>query len=114
LLTFLRLLAVLPLSALHLLGAVLGWIAFLASSTYRRRFLANSAQAGLRFTQVSAAVAAAGALVAELPRLWFGRSVRIEWCCVRVSSRTRSLAVLSRMPWAMCTGRWWWRCSFLW
>jgi KDO2-lipid IV(A) lauroyltransferase len=74
-----RLLAVLPLSALHLLGALLGWSAFLASPTYRRRFLANSAQAGLRFAQVSGAVAAAGALVTELPRLWFGRPARIEW-----------------------------------
>lgn len=74
-----RLLAVLPLSALHLLGAALGWIAFLSSSTYRRRFLLNTAQAGLRFMQVIGAVAAAGALVAELPRLWFGRPARIEW-----------------------------------
>ncbi len=74
-----RLLSILPLSALHLLGAGLGWLAFLASPTYRRRFLANAGQAGLAFRSVRAAVAASGALVAELPRLWLGRPVRLEW-----------------------------------
>ena len=74
-----RLLAVLPLSVLHVLGAVLGWIAFLASPTYRRRLLANAGQAGFDFHSVRPAVAAAGALVAELPRLWFGRPARLEW-----------------------------------
>lgn len=64
---------------LHGLGAVLGWIAFLASPTYRQRFLANAAQAGLSLRDVRAGVASAGALVAELPRLWFGRPVRLEW-----------------------------------
>ena len=77
--TLFRLFALLPLPALHLFGAGLGWIAFLASPTYRRRFLANAAQAGLGFSDVRSAVAAAGALVAELPRLWFGRAPRIEW-----------------------------------
>jgi KDO2-lipid IV(A) lauroyltransferase len=74
-----RLLAVLPLPLLQVLGAVLGWIAFAASPTYRRRFLANAAQAGLRFADVRAAVAAAGALVAETPRLWFGAPPPVEW-----------------------------------
>ena len=74
-----RLLAVLPLWVLHLLGAGLGWIAFAASPTYRRRFLANAAQAGLGFREIRQAVAAAGALVAELPRLWFGGPARFEW-----------------------------------
>jgi KDO2-lipid IV(A) lauroyltransferase len=77
--TLFRLLAVLPLGLLHLLGAALGWIAFAGSPTYRRRFLANAAQAGLAFSEIRHAVAAAGALVAELPRLWFGRPARIEW-----------------------------------
>lgn len=54
-------------------------MAFLASPTYRQRFRANSAQAGLRFKEVRAAVSASGVLVAELPRLWFGRPPRIEW-----------------------------------
>lgn len=68
-----------PLPALHLLGALLGWLAFLASPTYRRRFLANAAQAGYRFGQVRRAVAQAGKLLAETPRLWFGAAPPVVW-----------------------------------
>ena len=77
--TLFRLLSVLPLFLLHMLGGLLGWIAFLASPLYRRRFLANAAQAGLRFADVRRAIPGAGAMVAETPRLWFGRPPRIEW-----------------------------------
>ena len=59
--------------------AALGWLSFLASPTYRRRFLENAAQAGYAFVRVRPAVGEAGKLVAELPRLWFGRPVAIEW-----------------------------------
>ena len=52
------------------MGAAMGWVAFVASPTYRRRFLANSALAGYAFGDVRAAVAHAGRMVAELPRLW--------------------------------------------
>lgn len=48
----------------------MGWIAWLCSPTYRKRFAANSAQAGYRFAQVRPAIAHAGRMVAELPRLW--------------------------------------------
>lgn len=65
-----RLFSALPLPLLHAIGAMLGWVAFLASPTYRRRFLANAAQAGYAFGQVRAAVAHAGRMVAETPRLW--------------------------------------------
>lgn len=71
--------AVLPLWLLHGLGAGLGWLAFLASPTYRGRFLANVRQAGYAPAQVLGAVAASGRLLAELPRLWFGRPVPLEW-----------------------------------
>ena len=54
------------------MGAAMGWVAFVASPTYRRRFLANSARAGYGFGDVRAAVAHAGRMVAELPRLWLG------------------------------------------
>ena len=54
------------------LGVVLGWASFLLSPSYRRRLLANAAQAGYRFAQVQGAVAHAGRMVAELPRLWLG------------------------------------------
>ncbi|SFD32678.1 lysophospholipid acyltransferase family protein [Paracidovorax konjaci] len=60
----------LPLPVLHALGALLGWIAYLASPTYRRRFRANAAQAGYPFARVRAAVGHAGRMVTELPRLW--------------------------------------------
>lgn len=68
-----------PLPLLHALGAVLGWLAFLLSPTYRRRFVANAAQAGYRFGQVRGAVAAAGRMALEIPRLWFGAPVSISW-----------------------------------
>jgi KDO2-lipid IV(A) lauroyltransferase len=77
--TLFRVLALLPLPVLHALGAVLGWVSFLASGTYRRRFLENAHQAGYALAQVSAAVAEAGKLVFEAPRLWFGKTPPIEW-----------------------------------
>ena len=67
-----RFFSLLPLWLLHALGALMGWTAFLASATYRRRFLHNAALAGYGFTQVRAAVAHAGRMAAELPRLWLG------------------------------------------
>ena len=54
------------------MGAAMGWVAFCASPTYRRRFLANSVLAGYTWGAVRAAVAHAGRMVAELPRLWLG------------------------------------------
>jgi KDO2-lipid IV(A) lauroyltransferase len=77
--TLFRVFALLPLPVLHAVGAALGWVSFLASPTYRQRFLANARQAGYGLRQVRAAVAEAGKLVAEVPRLWFGRPARIEW-----------------------------------
>lgn len=64
--------SVLPLWLLHTVGAALGWMAFFASTTYRRRFLSNAGLAGYRFAQVRSGVAHAGRMVAELPRLWLG------------------------------------------
>lgn len=64
---------------LHAVGAALGWIAFLFSPTYRARFLANAAQAGYRFRAVRRAVAEAGKLIAETPRLWFGAMPPVRW-----------------------------------
>jgi KDO2-lipid IV(A) lauroyltransferase len=64
---------------LHFLGGILGWVTFLFSPTYRRRFLANAAQAGYRFSEVRRAVAEAGRAVGEAPRLWFGEMPAFEW-----------------------------------
>ncbi|MCI5071125.1 lysophospholipid acyltransferase family protein [Acidovorax sp.] len=75
-----RFFSVFPLWLLHIMGAAMGWVAFCASPTYRRRFLANAALAGYSFGAVRAAVAHAGRMVAELPRLWLGAPLpcRIE------------------------------------
>lgn len=75
-----RFFSVFPLWLLHIMGAAMGWMAFCASPTYRRRFLANAALAGYSFGAVRAAVAHAGRMVAELPRLWLGAPLpcRIE------------------------------------
>jgi KDO2-lipid IV(A) lauroyltransferase len=74
-----RALARLPLAVLHGLGAAMGWLAFLLSPTYRRRFLANATQAGYGFSDVRAAIAHAGRMVGEAARLWFGGPVAVEW-----------------------------------
>ena len=68
-----------PLGLLHAIGSVLGWLTWLASPTYRRRFAENAARAGYRFGQVRAAVAHAGRMAAETPRLWFGAPVPVQW-----------------------------------
>ena len=68
-----------PLWALHLLGQAAGWLAWLLSPTYRRRFLDNARQAGLGLGQVAAAVGHAGAMSTELPRLWFGAPAPVQW-----------------------------------
>lgn len=78
--TFLfRLLSGLPLCLLHSLGWVLGWLVFLVSPTYRRRFIAHARQAGYGWPAWRAAVGQAGMLVAELPRLWLGHAVPVQW-----------------------------------
>ncbi len=77
--TLFRVLSWLPLWLLHGIGWGLGWLVFALSPTYRRRFLANCAQAGLAWRQCRGAVGQAGQLVAELPRLWFGCPVPVSW-----------------------------------
>jgi KDO2-lipid IV(A) lauroyltransferase len=74
-----RLLSHLPLWALHGLGWALGWIAFLGSADYRRRFLENVALAGVGRGSWFAAVGESGRLIAELPRLWLGQPVPVFW-----------------------------------
>lgn len=74
-----RILSLLPLSVLHGLGWVLGWVSFVLSGRYRRRLLAHAKLAGLPTRVALASVGEAGKLVAELPRLWLGRPVRVDW-----------------------------------
>ena len=58
------------LSTLHAWGALLGWLAFGVSRTYRQRMRANADAAGLTGAERRQAVAQAGRMVAELPWLW--------------------------------------------
>ncbi len=59
-----------PLAVLHPLGSLLGWLAYLLSPSYRRRLKAHTRAAGMGLWQRWAAVAHAGKMVGELPRLW--------------------------------------------
>ena len=59
-----------PLWLLHAVGAALGWISYLASPTYRRRFQAIARQAGIELHEARPAIAEAGRLISELPYLW--------------------------------------------
>ncbi len=58
------------LRTLHAMGAVLGWLAWALSPSYRTRLHANAALAGVAPAARRASVAEAGRLVMELPRLW--------------------------------------------
>ena len=65
-----RLLGHVPLPLMQRLGALMGWLTWLMSGTYRRRFEAHASAAGFTPTQYRPAVAAIGTMVAELPWLW--------------------------------------------
>jgi KDO2-lipid IV(A) lauroyltransferase len=68
----LHLLSLLPLSALHALGTVLGWIVYGISPTYRRHLREHLAQAGFADAGLRrAAIGAAGQMIVEVPALWF-------------------------------------------
>jgi KDO2-lipid IV(A) lauroyltransferase len=64
------LLARIPLPVMQRLGAVLGWLVWWLSPTYRRNFHANVQAAGVSWQQARPAIAAIGAMVAELPWVW--------------------------------------------
>jgi KDO2-lipid IV(A) lauroyltransferase len=68
-----------PLAGLHLLGAIAGWLAWGLSPAYRRRFVSNVRQAGLGLGVCWPAIAHAGRMSAELPRLWLGAPVNVRW-----------------------------------
>ncbi|MCW5635910.1 MAG: lysophospholipid acyltransferase family protein [Rubrivivax sp.] len=70
LLWLLRGLARCPLRLLHALGTGAGWAAYVLSPSYRRRLDANAALAGVDTTDRRRAVAAAGQMSLETPRLW--------------------------------------------
>ncbi|MBK6865334.1 MAG: lysophospholipid acyltransferase family protein [Ideonella sp.] len=59
-----------PLWFLHAIGAALGWLTWALSPSYRRRFGAHAALAGVAPAAARRAVAEAGRMVLELPYLW--------------------------------------------
>ena len=74
-----RLLSQWPLWALHGAGHVLGWLTWLLSPTYRRRFADNVAQAQIPGHRALGAIGQAGCMSTELPRLWLGRMPAVQW-----------------------------------
>jgi KDO2-lipid IV(A) lauroyltransferase len=77
--TLFKLLSYCPLWLLHGFGWLLGWLTFVFSGIYRRRFVANARQARVEWRQWVDAVGESGKLVAELPRLWLGTPVPVVW-----------------------------------
>ncbi len=74
-----RSLAAWPLPLLHALGWLLGWLSWLGSPAYRRRWACNTDLAGVKGAARWASIGEAGKLSAELPRLWLGRPVPWRW-----------------------------------
>jgi KDO2-lipid IV(A) lauroyltransferase len=79
-----RLLSRLPLPILHNLGAVLGWLIWLFSPTYRRHMRENLALAGMAHIR-NAAIAEAGKGIAELPAIWLRPQAELLAMITRVS-----------------------------
>ena len=83
-LTLFRFLSRCPLWILHSMGWLVGWVSYLFSASYRRRFNANVAQAGAPSAMSRSAIAQAGCMLMELPYLWMrpaGRDgqLRLLW-----------------------------------
>jgi len=74
-----RFLAWWPLPLLHGLGWGLGWLTWLLDRPYRQRWRRHTARAGVHGRERWASVGEAGKQLTELPRLWFGRPVRVGW-----------------------------------
>lgn len=79
-----RLLSSLPLPLLHDLGVWLGWLVYFFSPTYRRHLRENLAQAGFD-SALMGAVAEAGKMVLELPKLWLRPQAEVAARVVRVT-----------------------------
>ena len=59
-----------PLRHLHVIGAVMGWLVYALSPSYRLRLRTNAARAGITPEQRRQSVAEAGKMVLEGLRLW--------------------------------------------
>jgi KDO2-lipid IV(A) lauroyltransferase len=76
LVTLFRLLSKLPLPVLHALGIALGWLAYLASPSYRNRLKGNIGRAGYA-QHLRAAIRESGKNIAELPFIWCAAPERV-------------------------------------
>lgn len=68
-----------PLWLLHGMGAVVGWLGYVLVRRYRARWQDNCTQAGITPAQSRSAIAHAGRMIFELPRIWLGRPVPLQW-----------------------------------
>src|SRR5690349_15512021 len=75
-LTLVRWLSRRSLGFLHGSGALLGWLTWALSPSYRRRTEENAALAGVTPADRRAAVAHAGRMVGELPWVWLSERAR--------------------------------------
>jgi KDO2-lipid IV(A) lauroyltransferase len=71
-----RFLSQLPLPVLHALGALLGWLVYLASPSYRNRLKDNIGRAGYANYR-NAAIAESGKNILELPFVWCAPPARV-------------------------------------
>ena len=76
LLRLFQLLSLLPLPALHALGALAGWVVYACSPAYRRRLRDNLAHAGYPHLLTNAVVEA-GKNIFELPFIWCATPERV-------------------------------------
>jgi KDO2-lipid IV(A) lauroyltransferase len=71
-----RFLSIFPLPVLHRLGAALGWLVYLSSSSYRQLMRDNMKAAGFS-GHLSDAIAEAGKSIVELPFIWCAAPERV-------------------------------------
>ncbi len=74
-----RLLSVLPLPALHRMGAALGWIVYWGSPSYRRRLRTNITLAGF-LPDLPQAIRESGKSILELAFIWCAPPERVSAC----------------------------------
>jgi len=102
--TLFRLLSRLPLAWLHALGAALGWLAYLASPTYRRTLRANLAQAGLDEPRLRrSAIAHGGRQGIEAAWLWQRPSADIVACVQEAEPGSLAALLAERRPLLLLT-----------
>ena len=104
LITLFRTLGRWPLPALHALGWLGGWLVWLASPTYRRRWREHTRRAALRGWARWASVGAAGQQVAELlHRCWSPDLARVQRLREELGDEVKIVAADASLA-ALCAG----------